>query len=106
MDEVSKLVARAKEGDADAFTALVQRYQSMAFGYAYANLGDFDLAEDAAQQAFIVAYHNLANLRHPERFGGWLRGIVRYECLWRCPTRVSHRNPNRPASTIILVVPQ
>lgn len=79
--DVPELVASAIEGDVDAFTALVQRYQVMAFGYAYATLGDFDLAEDAAQQAFIVAYRNLSNLRQPERFGGWLRGIVRYECL-------------------------
>lgn len=79
--EVARLVERAKAGDVDAFTGLVQRYQAMAFGYAYATTTDFDLAEDAAQQAFITAYRNLPNLKHPERFGGWLRGIVRFECL-------------------------
>ena len=81
MDDVSNLVTESLEGHVDAFTALVQRYQSMAFGYAYATLGDFHLAEVAAQQAFIVAYRNLSNLQHRERFGGWLRGIVRHECL-------------------------
>lgn len=78
---VSEVVEEAKGGDVDAFSTLVRRYQTMAFGYAYATLGDFHLAEDAAQQAFIVAYRNLTSLRHPERFGGWLRGIVRFECL-------------------------
>ena len=79
--DVPKLVNEARTGNVDAFTTLVQRYQAMAFGYAYATTGDFDLAEDAAQQAFITAYRNLSRLRHPERFGGWLRGIVRFECL-------------------------
>ena len=79
--DVAGLVERARTGDVDAFTDLVQRYQAMAFGYAYATTGDFDLAEDAAQQAFISAYQNLSSLKHAERFGGWLRGIVRFECL-------------------------
>jgi len=79
--EVARLATRAKAGDVDAFTALVQRYQAMVFGYAYATTGDFDLAEDASQQAFVTAWRNLSRLTHPERFGGWLRGIVRFECL-------------------------
>ncbi|MGI8485789.1 MAG: sigma-70 family RNA polymerase sigma factor, partial [Thermomicrobiales bacterium] len=78
---VSDLVLLARTGDVEAFTELVRRYQAMAFGYAYAQLGDFQLAEDAAQQAFITAYCGLPKLRQPERFGGWLRTIVRYECL-------------------------
>lgn len=79
--EVGKLVTRVKTGDVDAFTELVRRYQAMAFGYAYSNLRDFHLAEDVVQQAFVVAYNNLNRIEHPERFGGWLRAIVRFECL-------------------------
>jgi RNA polymerase sigma factor (sigma-70 family) len=78
--DVATLVTRARAGDVNAFTELVRRYQAMAFGSAYAQLGDFHLAEDAAQQAFITAWRNLAKLRRDERFGGWLRGIVRFEC--------------------------
>jgi DNA-directed RNA polymerase specialized sigma24 family protein len=79
MDEI-ELVDRARAGDVDAFTVLVQRYQAMAFGYALANLGDPHLAEDAAQQAFITAHRSLPNFQQPERFAAWLRGIVRFEC--------------------------
>ncbi|CAN5259248.1 hypothetical protein BH24CHL2_BH24CHL2_6300 [soil metagenome] len=79
--DVVGLVNMAKTGDVDAFTELVRRYQAMAFGYAYSNLRDFHLAEDAVQQAFVVAYNNLHRIDHPERFGGWLRAIVRFECL-------------------------
>lgn len=75
------LAKRAQQGDIDAFTQLVRNYQTMAFGYAVSRVGDFDVAEDAAQQAFITAYRSLDKLREPERFGGWLRSIVYYECM-------------------------
>ncbi len=79
--ETRTLVARAGAGELAAFTELVQRHQDMAFGYAFAILRDFHLAQDAVQQAFVVAYFNLARLRRPERFPSWLRGIVRHQCL-------------------------
>jgi len=52
----------------------------MAFGCAYAVLGDFYLAEDAAQEAFITAWQNLNQLRMPMAFAGWLRRIVLTRC--------------------------
>lgn len=79
--DVATLAQRAQAGDPDAFAELVRRYAAMVTGYALATVGDPDLADDAAQLAFITAWRNLGSLRHPERFGGWLRGIVRYECL-------------------------
>jgi RNA polymerase sigma factor (sigma-70 family) len=77
---VEQLVTEAQAGSVDAFTELVRRYQAMAFGYAYASLGDFHAAEDATQGAFLTAWRNISNLHHRERFGGWLRTIVRFEC--------------------------
>jgi RNA polymerase sigma factor (sigma-70 family) len=64
----------------DAFGRLVVRFQDMAYGYAYAILGDAHLAQDAAQEAFIVAYQNLNQLREPKAFPGWLRRIVFTHC--------------------------
>jgi RNA polymerase sigma factor, sigma-70 family len=64
----------------EAFAELVTRFQDMAFGCAYAVLGDFYLAEDAAQEAFITAWQNLSQLRVPEAFSGWLRRIVLTRC--------------------------
>jgi RNA polymerase sigma factor (sigma-70 family) len=78
--DVATLVTRARNGDVEAFTELVVRYQAMALGYAYASLGDFQVAEDIVQQAFLVAYRNFGRLEQPDRFGGWLRSIVRFEC--------------------------
>jgi RNA polymerase sigma factor (sigma-70 family) len=64
----------------DAFGELVIGFQDMAFGYAYGVLGDFYLAEDAAQEAFITAWQKLGQLRAPEAFPGWLRRIVLTQC--------------------------
>lgn len=78
--DVEQFVMEAQAGDVEAFTELVRRYQAMAFGYAYANLGDFHAAEDVTQGAFLAAWRSISNLHQPDRFGGWLRGIVRFEC--------------------------
>src|SRR5690349_4197234 len=64
----------------EAFGELVARFQDMAFACAFSVLGDFYLAEDAAQEAFITAWQRLGQLRAPEAFAGWLRRIVLTQC--------------------------
>jgi RNA polymerase sigma factor (sigma-70 family) len=80
MDELVSWVTRARAGDTTAYGMLVSRFQDMAYGYAYAILGDFDLAQDAAQEAFIEAYRCLPNLREPGAFPGWFKRIVFKHC--------------------------
>jgi RNA polymerase sigma-70 factor (ECF subfamily) len=80
------LVALASDADAtlaqqhDAFGELVHLYQDLAFGFARAVLGDSDLAEEAAQRAFVAAWHKLGQLREPRAFARWLKRIVATEC--------------------------
>jgi RNA polymerase sigma factor (sigma-70 family) len=64
----------------DAFSGLVAAFQDMAFACSYAILGDFHLAEDAAQQAFIIAWQKIHQLREPGAFPGWFKKIVLTEC--------------------------
>jgi len=66
--------AHAEKGA--AFGQIVRRFQDMAFACAYAVLGDFYLAEDAAQESFITAWRSLDQLRKPEAFPGWFKRIV------------------------------
>ena len=80
MEELKSLVARSRAGDVDAYGEIVRRFQDMAYGYAYSILGDFHLAEDAAQEAFIEAYRCLDNLCEPAAFPGWFRRIVFKHC--------------------------
>jgi len=74
--EDARWVADARRGDQDAFDRLVDRYQRRAVAVAYRLLGNAEDARDAAQDAFLRAYQNLATLEDPRRFGGWLMRIV------------------------------
>ncbi|MCZ6635422.1 MAG: sigma factor [bacterium] len=80
MEPLTTLVNRAQAGDLDAYGAIVHRFQDMAVGYAYSVLGDFHLAEDASQEAFLSAYLDLPKLRKPEVFPGWFRRTVFKYC--------------------------
>ncbi len=80
MDALNGLVTRAQAGDLNAYNSIVRRFQDMAVGYAYSLVGDFHLAEDAAQEAFLGAYLDLPKLRNPEAFPCWFRRIVFMRC--------------------------
>lgn len=80
MKELKSVIMRAQVGNLDAFDTIVRRFQDMAVGYAYSILGDFHLAEDAAQEAFIRAYCDLSKLRQPEAFSAWFRKIIFKHC--------------------------
>lgn len=74
MEEIESLVKRTADADVTAderlaaFGEIVRRYQDMAYGCAYAILGDFHLAEDAAQEAFLAAYRELGEAGNPNGF--------------------------------------
>jgi RNA polymerase sigma factor (sigma-70 family) len=74
--ELRVLVIQAKMGDHHAYETIVRRFQDMAVGYGYTLLGDIDLAEDVAQEAFINAFYHLPDLLDPTAFPGWFRRIV------------------------------
>jgi RNA polymerase sigma factor (sigma-70 family) len=80
MPDLDTLIARAQDVDLfarrEAFDELVLRFQDMAYGYAYALLGDAHLAQDAAQEAFMAAYEHLGQLQDSRAFPGWMRRIV------------------------------
>jgi RNA polymerase sigma factor (sigma-70 family) len=76
LDDLANLIAQVKQGQIGAYEPIVQHFQDMAVGYGFARLGDFQLAEDAAQEAFIAAYFDLPSLQEPQAFPGWFRRIV------------------------------
>lgn len=80
MQELDVLVRAAQGGDSAAYEEIVRRFQTMAIGYARSLLGDFHLAEDAAQEAFVQAYLELCDLQQPLAFVTWFRRIVFKHC--------------------------
>src|SRR5690242_12739498 len=76
MEQLNDVVTRAKAGDLDAFSRLVQATQVMSYAVALGVLRDPDLAQDAIQEAFLRAFRRLADLEEPAAFISWLRRIV------------------------------
>lgn len=73
-DEI--LVRKAREGDREAFDALVRRYQLQAVLMAQTVLRNFELAKDASQNAFAKAYFGLKGFREQAKFKTWFFRIV------------------------------
>jgi RNA polymerase sigma-70 factor (ECF subfamily) len=76
-DDTAALVVRARQGDADAFTALSRAFLRSAYAVALAVVGRPQDADDVAQDAFVLAFERLDSCREPARFRGWLLTIVR-----------------------------
>jgi len=68
-------IARARQGDLNAFNVLVERYQTGAYNLCLRMLGAPAPAEDAAQDAFISAYRSLDRFRGGS-FRAWLFRIA------------------------------
>jgi RNA polymerase sigma-70 factor (ECF subfamily) len=77
------LVARSREGDAEAYGELVRRHFRAAYAVALAVTREPAEAEDLAQDAFLVAHQRLHECRDPTRFHTWLFQIVRNRALNR-----------------------
>jgi RNA polymerase sigma factor (sigma-70 family) len=74
------LVRLARDGDPAAFRLLVERHRPMARARAARLCPQPDDADDAVQDAFLQAFLALDRLRDPDRFAGWLGGIVANVC--------------------------
>ena len=70
------LVDRARQGDPEAFAALVRRHQDRAFNLAYQMLRNREDALDISQEAFARAYTSLQSFKGEASFGTWLHRIV------------------------------
>lgn len=75
--EDARLVHSALEGDRRSFEEIVLRYQNLIASIAYSGTGDLTLSEDLAQETFLAAWRNLAQLREPASLRAWLAGIAR-----------------------------
>lgn len=73
------IIARATEGETQAFNLLVLQYQDMAYSVAYRMLHDEDAAADVVQDSFIKAFRALAGFQGGS-FRSWLMRIVANTC--------------------------
>jgi len=80
-DDEKRWIARARQGNDEAFTQLVEVYQRPVFNLCYRMLGNPSEAEDAAQETFIRAYTRLASYDPDRKFSSWLLSIASHYCI-------------------------
>ena len=78
-DEI-ELIQNVLDGDQDAFTSLVNKYQKPIHALAWRKVGDFHIAEEIAQDTFLIAYQKIATLKNHHCFSGWLYRIAARQC--------------------------
>lgn len=74
-----QLVSASKNGDQDAFSLLVQRYQRRVFNLVFRMLQNYEEANEVTQEAFLAAWQGLPAFRGDARFSTWLYRIA-YNC--------------------------
>ncbi len=79
-DNDTDLIQRTLDGDQQAFTMLVEKYQKQVHALAWQKIGDFHTAQEIAQDTFLTAYQKLATLAHHSQFAGWLYVITNNKC--------------------------
>jgi len=86
--EENRIIDQVLAGREDSYARLVEHYQRFAFTIAYKILDNRGEAEEAAQDAFIKAFHYLKSFNRESRFSTWLYRIV-------FNTAVSYKRKNR-----------
>lgn len=95
MEPDSQLVARAQEGDAEAFAELLRRHREPVFRLAVSILGQEFVpeAEDVAQEVFLKVHHALSHFRGEAEFGSWIYRITFNQAV-NLKARVRFRSPH------------
>jgi RNA polymerase sigma-70 factor, ECF subfamily len=94
------IVARAQDGDAEAFEYLVDAYQHRLFRLAYRLLGERAQAEDVVQETLVAMWRKLPLLASPGAFSGWLYHVATNRCLDILRKRSTHPEEPREAEEL------
>jgi len=76
VDQESELIARAKQGDQDAFHQLYENYYRRIYALCWRMLADKDSAEDVCQEVFVQLWQKINNFRGESKFSTWLHSVA------------------------------
>ena len=76
----AKLIQKVLQGNRDAFGPLVKKYQKGVHALVWRKIGDFHIAQEITQDAFLKAYQKLGTLKNHNQFPGWLYVIAANLC--------------------------
>ena len=92
------LVEAARRGDRAAYVDLIRPRIDRLYAIAHRTLRDVDRAEDAVQDALVIAWRDLRGLRDPDRFDAWLGRVLVNVCL-------AHASRERRRSSVLRALP-
>lgn len=84
---ITQWVKASIKGDQDAFAEIVYTFQDAVYNLCYRMLSDHVEAEDAAQEAFLKAYHHLERYDETRSFKTWILSIASNHCIDRLRKR-------------------
>jgi len=87
VNEEMAWVVQAQQGSDEAFTRLVETYQTPVYNLCYRMLGEPEAAEDAAQETFLRAFQHLQRYDRKRPFATWLLSIAAHYCIDRLRRR-------------------
>jgi len=80
-DDASELVARCRDGDGRAWTALVERFGPVVWAVARRAGLSADDEADVFQNTWRVAFEEIARLREPAAFPAWIGRVARHQAM-------------------------
>jgi RNA polymerase sigma-70 factor (ECF subfamily) len=89
-----ELIAAASQGQVAAFANLIGRHRDARTRFAMRMLGDYEVADEALQAAFVRAFQTIGRYKEPEAFDEWLFRIVVNECRARALRRAVRAQRN------------
>ncbi len=90
LDPDAALMLRVKQGDAAAFTQLVQKYKQPIMNLVWRTVRDETEAEDITQNVFVQAWKSAPRYQATAKFSTWLFTIARNLCLNEFRRRSRH----------------
>ncbi|MCZ7605944.1 MAG: RNA polymerase sigma factor [Planctomycetota bacterium] len=71
-----ELVKRILRGESSFYEHVVKRFERLVYGFMLRKISDVGVAQDLAQETFLIGYENLPRLKDHQRLKSWLMGIA------------------------------
>lgn len=97
MEEL-KIIEMVQQGNTQAFSHLVEKYQDIVFSIALKVLKNREDAQEMAQESFIKAYRSIHTFQGKAKFSTWLYSITYNTCI-------THTRKKKPVTTQIESIP-
>ena len=104
-DQEHNLIQAARNGDQAAYGELVQQYQKRVFALAVRMCPTPELAEEAAQEAFLAAWQGLPFFRGGSAFATWLYRLTSNACVDLLRKENRHQGPSLDDEAVSAEVP-